>query len=71
MPGSDGNGPRGIGPVAGDDRGFCAVSLTMLGAEIDLMMNQLHALKVELAQIEVRIGNISAMEGKFNIRSKE
>jgi len=70
MPGFDGTGPRGMGPMTGGGRGFCAVPLSIPGTELDSLKNELHVLKSQLEQIEASIENLSSTESKSNIRSK-
>ena len=70
MPGFDGTGPRGMGPMTGRGRGFCAVPLNVSETEFNSMKNQMNSLKEQLAQIEARIENLSSTESKSNIRSK-
>jgi len=33
MPGFDGTGPRGMGPMTGGGRGFCAIPLAVIGRD--------------------------------------
>ena len=70
MPGFDGMGPRGMGPMTGGSRGFCAVPLSIQETELDSLKNQLHALKAQLAQIEARMENLRSTESKSTVRSK-
>ena len=70
MPGFDGMGPRGMGPLTGGGRGFCAVPLSIPETERDSLKNQLHALKAQLAQIEAMIENLRSTESKSTVRSK-
>ena len=59
MPGFDGRGPRGMGPITGGGRGFCAVPLNIQGTELNSLKNQMNALKAQLAQIEARIESLT------------
>ena len=70
MPGFDGRGPRGMGPMTGRGRGFCAVPLNVSETEFDYMKSQMNSLKERLAQIEARIENLSNTEGDSIGRSK-
>ena len=70
MPGFDGTGPRGMGPMTGGARGYCAVPLSIPETEIDSLKNQAHALKAQLEQIETRIKNLRSTEIKSTVRSK-
>ena len=64
MPGFDGTGPRGMGPMTGGSRGYCAVPLSIPETELDYLKSQTHALKMQLEQIEARIENLKSMESK-------
>lgn len=69
MPGFDGTGPRGLGPITGGGRGFCAPSLGrgFAGAycasfsamsaqvELELLRHEFAFLQRELEVIEPRI----------------
>jgi len=68
MPGFDGTGPRGMGPMTGGGRGFCSPwgIGAALGAtpftpqmtreqELDFLKNQAQAMRGQLEQIEARI----------------
>jgi len=64
MPGFNGTGPRGAGPMTGGARGYCAVPLRIPKTESDSLENQLHALKAQLEQIETRIEHLRSTENK-------
>jgi len=70
MPGFDGRGPRGMGPMTGRGRGFCAVPLNVSDTEFDSLKSQMNSLREKLAQIEAKIENLSNTEGDSTIRSK-
>ncbi len=70
MPGFDGTGPRGMGPMTGGGRGYCVVPLSIPETELDSLKNQAHALKIQLEQIEASIDNLSKTESKSTVRSK-
>ena len=70
MPGFDGTGPRGMGPMTGGSRGYCVIPLNIPETELDSLKNQSHALKAQLEQIEARIENLKSMENKSTVRSK-
>ena len=55
MPGFDGTGPRGMGPMTGGGRGYCAVPLATPETELDSLKSQAHTLKAQLEQIQARI----------------
>ncbi|GAG27276.1 unnamed protein product [marine sediment metagenome] len=64
MPGFNGTGPRGMGPMTGGGRGYCVVPLSIPETELDSLKSQSHALKAQLEQIEARIENLKSMESK-------
>ncbi|MFC1994528.1 DUF5320 domain-containing protein [Chloroflexota bacterium] len=70
MPGFDGTGPRGMGPMTGGSRGYCVVPPSILETEFDSLKSQAHALKTQLKQIEARIENLRSTESQSTIRSK-
>ena len=70
MPGFDGTGPRGMGPMTGGSRGYCVVPLSTPETELDSLKSQAHVLKTQLEQIEARIENLRSTESKSTVRSK-
>ena len=70
MPGFDGTGPRGGGPMTGGGRGFCAVLLSAPHQELDFLKNQSQALREQLEQIETRIRDMEITRAKSALRSK-
>ena len=70
MPGFDGTGPRGMGPMTGGGRGYCVVPLGIPEAELDSLKNQARALRIQLEQIEARIENLRNTESKSTVGSK-
>ena len=70
MPGFDGTGPRGMGPMTGGGRGFCAVPLSVPQQELDFLKNQSQALREQLEQIETRIKDMEINKAKSALRSK-
>jgi len=70
MPGFDGTGPRGRGPMTGGARGFCAVPLSAPQQELDFLKNQSQALREQLEQIETRIRDMEITRAKSALRSK-
>ena len=70
MPGFDGTGPRGRGPMTGGGRGFCAVPLSAPQQELDFLKNQSQALREQLEQIETRIKDMEITGAKSALRSK-
>jgi len=69
MPGFNGTGPRGIGPMTGGGRGYCAVPLSVPETELDFLNNQAQALTEQLQQIEARIKELEALRAKPAVRS--
>lgn len=56
MPGFDGTGPRGMGPMTGGGRGYCAVPQAgSSGRELDSLKTQAQILRRQLEQIEASI----------------
>lgn len=58
MPGFDGTGPRGMGPMTGGGGGFCTIPLRVTPSELDILKNDLHSMKEQVAQLELRIENL-------------
>ena len=56
MPGFNGTGPRGTGPMTGRGMGYCVIPLSTQEQELDFLKNRAQALREELEQIETRIG---------------
>jgi len=70
MPGFDGTGPRGMGPMTGGGRGYCVIPLNIPETELDSLKSRADALKTQLEQIEARIENLRNTESKSTVRSK-
>jgi len=51
MPGFDGTGPRGMGPMTDGGGGYCVIPLQ----ELDVLKRQAQAMWEQLKRIEVRI----------------
>ena len=58
MPGFNGKGPRGTGPMTGGCRGYCVVPLDMPERDIASLKDQVQALREELEHIEASISKI-------------
>ena len=69
MPGFNGTGPRGMGPMTGGGRGYCAIPLSVPETELDFLKNQARGLREQLEQIEARIKELEAMRAKSAERS--
>jgi hypothetical protein len=70
MPGFNGTGPRGMGPMTGGGRGYCVVPLSVPETELDFLKNQAKALREQLEQIEARIKELEALRAKSAVRSE-
>jgi Family of unknown function (DUF5320) len=72
MPGFDGTGPRGMGPMTGRGMGYCVVPLAIdRQDELDYLKTQAQAIRSELQRIEVLIKNREkAGEKALQARSK-
>ncbi|MFC1912011.1 DUF5320 domain-containing protein [Chloroflexota bacterium] len=64
MPGFDGTGPRGMGPMTGGVRGYCAVPLSTPETGLDSLQSQMQALKAQLEQVKSRIEYLKSMKSK-------
>ena len=71
MPGFNGTGPRGIGPVTGRGMGYCVIPLSTQDQELDFLKNRAQALREELGQIKTRIRGLEALRAKPAVRSKQ
>ena len=71
MPGFNGTGPRGIGPMTGRGMGYCVIPLSKQDQELDFLKNRAQALREELEQIKTRIRGLEALEAKPAVRSKQ
>jgi hypothetical protein len=54
MPGFDGTGPHGLGPMTGRGMGYCVIPLST-PEELDYLKKRAQVMREELEQIEVRI----------------
>jgi hypothetical protein len=54
MPGFDGTGPHGLGPITGRGMGYCVIPLST-PEELDYLKKRAQVMREELEQIEVRI----------------
>jgi Family of unknown function (DUF5320) len=72
MPGFDGTGPRGMGPMTGRGMGYCDVPLiTEQQDELDYLKKEAQAIMSELQRIEVLIKKRDkAGEKALHARSK-
>ena len=69
MPGFNGTGHRGMGPMTGVGRGYCVVPLSDSKTELDFLKNQARALREQLERIEATIKKQEALRAKSAERS--
>jgi hypothetical protein len=55
MPGFNGTGPHGMGPMTGRGMGYCVIPLSMQQEELDYLKRQAKAIRSELQRIETLI----------------
>ena len=55
MPGFNGTGPRGLGPMTGRGMGYCVIPLSTRDEELDYLKKRAQVMRGEPEQIEVRI----------------
>ena len=55
MPGFDGTGPCGKGPMTGGGMGYCVIPLNTPEQEITYLRKRAHVLKIQTKQIKNRI----------------
>ena len=70
MPGFNGTGPRGIGPMTGRGMGYCVIPLNTTEQELEFLKNQERVLRRQLKHIGTRIKSFNAPTTKTVIRSK-
>ena len=70
MPGFNGTGPRGMGPMTGGGRGYCVVPLGVPETGFDFLKNQARGLREQLEQIDARIKELEALRAKSAVRSE-
>ena len=70
MPGFDGTGPRGTGPMTSRGRGYYVIPLSTQDQELDFLKNREQALREELEQIEARIVRLEAPSVKPTVGSE-
>jgi len=58
MPRFDGTGPRGMGPMTGGGRGYCALPLNASLTEIENLKQRVQVLQTQLAQITTAIESL-------------
>jgi hypothetical protein len=69
MPGFDGTGPRGMGPMTGGGMGYCVVPLNIQETELESLKNQRYSLKAQLGQVEAKIEYLRSKKGESTTRS--
>ena len=70
MPGFNGTGPSGIGPMTGRGMGYCVIPLSTEEQELNFLKNRKQALREELEQIEARIVRLKAPSVKPAVGSE-
>jgi len=55
MPGFNGTGPHGMGPMTGRGMGYCIIPLSTQEEDLDYLKKRARVMREELEQIEVRI----------------
>ena len=58
MPGFNGTGPCGIGPMTGHGMGYCVIPLSTRDEELDYLKKRAQVMRGELEQIKVRISKL-------------
>lgn len=61
MPGFDGTGPHGEGPLTGGGMGYCVVPLNTPEQEIAYLENRAQVLKEQMRHIKVRIKELKEL----------
>jgi len=64
MPGFDGSGPKGKGPMTGRGSGYCAIPLNTIDQKLEFLKNREQGLKQQLKQAKVRIKRIEVGKNK-------
>jgi hypothetical protein len=58
MPGLNGTGPHGMGPMTGRGMGYCIIPISTREKELEYLRNRSEAMVEELRQIEIRISKL-------------
>ena len=58
MPGFNGTGPRGTGPMTGRGMGYCVIPLSTREEELDYLKKRAQVMRGELEKIEVRVSKL-------------
>ena len=70
MPGFNGTGQHGMGPMTGRGMGYCVIPLSTQQEELDYLKRQAQAIKSELQRIEVLIKKREKAEKRADTRSR-
>jgi hypothetical protein len=62
MPGFDGSGPRGNGPMRGGGMGYCVIPLNTREQELVYLKSQARVLGAQLKQIKARIQELERVK---------
>jgi len=68
MPGFNGTGPRGKGPMTGGGRDYCVIPLSSPEQELDFLTNQAKVLQAQLKQIRTRIKGVNTIKEVHHAR---
>jgi len=66
MPGFNGTGPHGMGPMTGRGMGYCVIPLFIQQDELDHLKKQAQAIRSELQRIEVLIKTFEKAESALH-----
>ncbi len=61
MPGKDGTGPRGKGPLTGRGSGYCIIPLNTTEEELAYLKNQEKVLREQLQHIKTRVRKLETV----------
>ncbi|RPJ64087.1 MAG: hypothetical protein EHM12_00630 [Dehalococcoidia bacterium] len=67
MPGFDGTGPAGMGPMTGRGMGYCIIPLNTPEEEKNFLKNMSRMLQIELRQLESRIEEMEKTQSTVKI----
>jgi len=71
VPGFNGTGPHGMGPMTGRGMGYCIIPLSTEEQALNFLKNRKQALREELEQIETRIRSLEVLRANQAVRSKQ
>jgi hypothetical protein len=68
MPGLDGTGPNGMGPMTGRGMGQCVISISTHSEKLDYLRKRSEAMTEELRQIQIQINELEKSSRAFGKR---